>query len=109
MKLLISGLLVIGILASEEQEMNFLLVGDFGDILLKWEADLTFHTINEFAAENLFDFFLTLGDNVYSTGISSPDDKRFNQMYSLFDREHIKDKDVFGTLGNHDCYGNPQA
>ena len=30
-------------------------------------------------------------------------------MYSLFDREHIKDKDVFGTLGNHDCYGNPQA
>ena len=52
MKLLILGLLILGVLASDEQEMNFLLVGDFGDILLKWEADLSFHAINEFAAEN---------------------------------------------------------
>ena len=85
------------------------MIGDYGDIDRLDEAEKTFDVINEFAVKESFDFFVTLGDNVYYEGISSPDDKKFQKMYKLFNRDNIKHKDVFGTLGNHDCYGNPQA
>lgn len=87
--------------------MSFLLIGDYGDIDQLDEAEKTFDSMNEFAAENKVDFFVTLGDNVYYYGISSPDDKKFQEMYKLFKRDNIKHLDVFGTLGNHDCRGSP--
>ena len=109
MKLSILALLVLGVLSVQEQEISFVLIGDYGDIRDPYEAEKTFDAINEFAAENEFGFFVTLGDNVYYHGITSVDDEKFQQMYKLFDRDNIKDKDVFGTLGNHDCEGSSQA
>ena len=104
----ISTLLLV--VSALEDRLRMTLIGDFGDIDALQEAEKAFDVIDKFYEENPFDFFVTLGDNVYYTGIDSPDDPRFNRMYKLFtDRENLKDLDVYGTLGNHDCYGNPQA
>ena len=47
-----------------------------------------------------FDFGVTLGDNFYERGMSSPSDARWKSQWDeLYDPLGIK---VFGSLGNHD-------
>lgn len=50
------------------------------------------------------DFVLLLGDNVYPSGLTSPDDPR---MRALFEEPYADvDAPFFPTLGNHDFGGN---
>ena len=50
MKLSILALLVLGVLSVQEQEISFVLIGDYGDIDDLYEAKQTFNSINDFAA-----------------------------------------------------------
>ena len=53
-----------------------------------------------------FDFALTLGDNFYSTGMSSPTDARWKTWWAdLYDPLRIR---FYATLGNHD-WGQPNS
>jgi tartrate-resistant acid phosphatase type 5 len=49
-----------------------------------------------------FDFAITLGDNFYPEGVSSPSDPRWKTQYeAVYSPMRIP---VFGSLGNHDRY-----
>jgi tartrate-resistant acid phosphatase type 5 len=53
--------------------------------------------------KHLFDFGLTLGDNFYSRGMTSPDDPRWQtQWEQLYSPMHIP---FYAVLGNHDWSG----
>jgi hypothetical protein len=51
-----------------------------------------------------FEFFMTVGDNLYPKVETVPTDEEFAIMMSLFEREHLKDIPVWAVRGNHDCY-----
>ena len=52
-----------------------------------------------------FDFFTTVGDNIYPEKAEHPTDAEFKTMINLFlDRPAIKDLPIYPVRGNHDCY-----
>ncbi len=102
-------LLEVVLMLRDSERLDFMLIGDFGDIDQLDKAEETFKTINAYAGDHDFKFFVTLGDNVYYEGISSVDDPKFRKMYKLFENDNIKHLPIYPTLGNHDCYGKPQA
>ena len=53
---------------------------------------------------------MTVGDNIYQSGISEVGDETFDQAMDLIqDHDNLKHIPIYSVLGNHDCYGNPQA
>ena len=95
-----------------EPELNFLIIGDWGDINNETNADINFAGMNNFVrdAKEEYQFFVGLGDNIYDNGIDSVDDPRFTRMMDLFtSREYLKDIPIYPVLGNHDCRGSVDA
>ena len=74
-------------------------------------ADKLFSAIDTHTANgHPFSFFVTVGDNIYPNGIDERNDPDLKQvMEKLFYKTNLKDKPVYPTLGNHDCYGDSQA
>jgi hypothetical protein len=55
--------------------------------------------------EEPFQFWLTLGDNIYPWGVLSPDDPQWEERFeSVYDDPALQ-VPVYGTLGNHDYLG----
>ena len=52
-----------------------------------------------------FEFFTTVGDNIYPLHHHKPSDKEVDEMMNLFlHRSYIKDLPIYPVRGNHDCY-----
>lgn len=59
--------------------------------------------------DHAFDFGITLGDNFYPRGLSSPDDPRWESQWErLYSPLGVR---IYAVLGNHDHYepGSPEA
>jgi Calcineurin-like phosphoesterase len=70
-----------------------------------------FDAINQMKAEAVsgspedFQFFTTVGDNIYPKNESEPSKEELEESMNLFlKREHIKDIPIYPIRGNHDCY-----
>ena len=84
--------------------LRVLAFGDFGDGSDSQRQVAA--AMREYHAKQRFDFAVTLGDNFYSTGMSSPDDERWKTWWSdLYDPLGIQ---FYATLGNHD-WGQPDS
>lgn len=64
---------------------------------------------DEFKKES-FDFFITVGDNIYNDGLSSKDDPQLGEAMDLI-RTHksLEDVPLYPVLGNHDCHIDAMA
>jgi hypothetical protein len=85
-------------LKASDQPVRILAFGDFGTGSGQQKqlaaAMLAFHR------KEPFDFAITLGDNFYDSGMSSPNDPRWKTWWSdMYDPLGIK---FYATLGNHD-------
>jgi hypothetical protein len=85
-------------ISSEEKPIRVLAFGDFGTSSPQ-QVQLA-ATMKEYQKKNPFDFGITLGDNFYPNGVSSPDDPqwkaKWEDMYSPLGLS------FYATLGNHD-------
>ena len=90
--------------APADRSVRVLAFGDFGD-----GSDAQRQVAGAMSAyhgKQRFDFAVTLGDNFYSTGMSSPSDPRWKIWWSdLYDPLRIL---FYATLGNHD-WGQPNS
>jgi hypothetical protein len=90
--------------AGADTQVRVLAFGDFGD-----GSDAQRNVagaMGRFHSRRPFDFALTLGDNFYSTGMSSPEDERWKTWWAdLYDPLGIP---FYATLGNHD-WGQPNS
>jgi hypothetical protein len=93
--------------------LSFVLVGDFGDMSDLSRAEKVFDSINYLKdkaqpeSPEDFEFFLTVGDNLYPSIPSSPTEDEFSNMMNLFlKRDKIKDLSIYPVRGNHDCLFN---
>jgi tartrate-resistant acid phosphatase type 5 len=76
----------------------------FGDFGFKMSPDeqATAHAMGAYQQTHPFDFGITLGDNFYGMGLSSPDDPRWTSEYEkLYGPLGIK---LYASFGNHDEY-----
>ena len=108
-KLLLLGV-VLGLASA--QLLNFTVVGDFGLVEHLSYADKLFTAINDHtAAGHPFSFFVTVGDNIYPSGITDLNDKTlYNTLDELlYKKPELKNIPMYATLGNHDCEGNSEA
>ena len=53
--------------------------------------------------EDLIDFMIVAGDNIYAADPLNPTDEEFDQVLSLFQLEHLKNLKAYAIRGNHDC------
>lgn len=90
--------------APPDRPVRVLAFGDFGTGSEGQVQDA--RAMAAYHREHRFDFGLTLGDNFYSSGLSSPDSPRWQtQWEQLYGPLGIRFYPVFG---NHD-YGNPDS
>lgn len=101
---------IIPSIVAAKDGISFVVIGDFANIGNMKNANRVFDSINQMranassdSAEN-FDFFVTVGDNVYVQNQFNPTDQEFQTMMDLFlTRESIKDLPIYPVRGNHDC------
>lgn len=56
-------------------------------------------------SEEDFDFFTTVGDNLYPHQADAPTQEELTDMMNLFlNRKHISQLPIYPVRGNHDCY-----
>ncbi|CAI2372687.1 unnamed protein product [Moneuplotes crassus] len=92
---------------SKEQVQKFFMVGDFGDYKHKENIDGMTDIMSQLAAQDTYDFILTVGDNFYPDGIESMDDLDLpDNIMSFFQKDNIRDLKMFPILGNHDCFSD---
>jgi len=84
--------------ASEKKPIRVLAFGDFGTSSPQ-QVQLA-ATMKEYQKENPFDFGVTLGDNFYPNGVSSPDDPQWKAKWE--DMYGPLGLSFYATLGNHD-------
>mmetsp|Transcript_6384 Transcript_6384/g.5694 ORF Transcript_6384/g.5694 Transcript_6384/m.5694 type:complete len:141 (+) Transcript_6384:139-561(+) len=76
-----------------------------------FQAKRTFQTMddqlgaasNETNPEDLIDFMILAGDNIYPMLAEHPTDKEFEALLGLFQTENLRNLDLFVVRGNHDC------
>jgi tartrate-resistant acid phosphatase type 5 len=82
----------------DNQPIRVLAFGDFGTGSSSQRRVAA--AMGEWHRKKTFDFAITLGDNFYSAGMSSPTDPRWKNLWDeLYDPLGIK---FYATLGNHD-------
>lgn len=91
--------------------ISYVVVGDFGNMNNLAPANAVFDAIAKLKQEAVpespedFQFFVTVGDNLYPKNATTPTDDEFKLIMDLFgSRESIKDLPIYPTRGNHDCY-----
>lgn len=93
-----------------KEGISFVVVGDFGVIKHMDGPNDVFHDIDHMkknaqpGSVEDFDFFLSVGDNLYPKDNTNPTSSEFLEMLDLFrTREHLKDIPIYPVRGNHDC------
>lgn len=97
--------------AQAKDGISFVVMGDFGNVRhmrlpnqIFDDIDSMKRTAKSGSAED-FDFFLTVGDNIYPSNVHTPSTAEWDAMLGLFSkRSHIKDLPIYPVRGNHDCY-----
>lgn len=90
------------------QNITFLAIGDWGregKYLQKETAD----AMGIYAEQNKCDFVVTLGDNIYNTGVMSTYDPKWQTSFEQIYTASSLQIPWYASLGNHDYAGNPQA
>jgi tartrate-resistant acid phosphatase type 5 len=81
--------------------VRVLAFGDFG-FHMSPDEQATAHAMAVYQKSHPFDFGITLGDNFYGMGLSSPEDPRWTTEYEkLYGPLGIK---LYASFGNHDEY-----
>ena len=99
-------------LESVDSKLDFLLIGDVGDVNDQELANQNLNGINKFVREasDTYEFFVELGDNLYDRGMTDVHDVRFSELMDFFvSRPYLRDIPIFPVLGNHDCLGDALA
>lgn len=106
-------ILIISLLALKayaKDGISFVVVGDFANSFDMQRPNAVFDGINQMKKNATpgsvedFDFFITVGDNLYPHIPGSPTEEELDGMMNLFTmREHIKDIPIHPVRGNHDC------
>ena len=116
---MIQGIQLEDIDLSESNELNFLVVGDWGIIGLidYWitdgdaqiQIDLA-KAMNQYVSTVPIQFILTVGDHFYPLGVNTTDDPRwistFESVYNNYNLEYLQYLRWYGVMGNHDYHGN---
>jgi hypothetical protein len=91
--------------------VDFFVIGDYGWVQDLTDSNLTFDAMDSIKAKaepgsnDDFEFFVTVGDNLYPRVGDSPTKEEFADMMNLFgSREHLKDLKIYPVRGNHDAY-----
>lgn len=91
--------------------LSYVVVGDFTNMRNLNFAKPVFKAINDLKANAVpgskqdFEFFATVGDNLYPKDEIYPTDEELDIMVRYFtDQPAIKDLPIYPTRGNHDCY-----
>jgi len=94
--------------AAPGQSVNFIAIGDWGregQYLQKETAD----EMGIYAEKNKTDFVITVGDNIYNTGVKGTDDPKWQTCFEQVYTAPSLEIPWYASLGNHDYYGNVQA
>lgn len=96
---------------SKKDGISFVVIGDYGYMKNLKYPNGVFDEINKMKESAVkdstedFDFFTTVGDNIYPNKAEHPTDNEFKKMIDLFlTRSAIKDLPIYPVRGNHDCY-----
>jgi acid phosphatase len=94
--------------AARGQSVNFIAIGDWGregQYMQKETAD----EMGIYAGKNKTDFVITVGDNIYNTGVIGTDDPKWQTCFEQVYTAPSLEIPWYASLGNHDYYGNVQA
>lgn len=87
----------------------FYVIGDWGR-KGKYHQRKVAEAMNQCAEKAAPQFIISTGDNFYTFGVKSTNDKLWKKSYeNIYDGKAIKHTDWYPVLGNHDHYGNQQA
>ena len=87
---------------------SFLAVGDWGSG--DQNQRIVAAALERTSAKTKPAFVLSLGDQVYPSGVASPQDPLFRQRFgSVYSRRLRSESPWFMMLGNHDCEGSIEA
>ncbi len=108
-KILVSILFLLAIFSTAPgQSVNFMAIGDWGregQYMQKVTAD----EMGIYADKNKCDFVITLGDNIYETGVTGTDDPKWQSCFEQVYTAPSLEIPWYASLGNHDYGGNVQA
>lgn len=93
---------------SEKENLNFLIVGDWGRNGAFHQQDVS-NQMNKYSAAYNARFIVSTGDNIYNNGVKGVDDKLWKTSFEDIYSGTALQKDWFVTLGNHDYRGLAQA
>lgn len=95
-------------LTNESEDLNFLVLGDFGRVGEYYQKEVAKQLGN--AALMLdSEFIVTVGDNFYPNGVASIYDEHWNASYNNIYTHPSLFIDWYAALGNHDHRGNINA
>jgi tartrate-resistant acid phosphatase type 5 len=89
-------------------QINFIAIGDWGREG-KYLQQETADAMGIYAEKNKTGFVITLGDNIYNTGVTGTDDPKWQTCFENVYTAYSLQVPWYASLGNHDYYGNVQA
>ncbi len=95
-------------LAQAADGFNFLIVGDWGRNGAFHQQDVA-NQMNHYSEKYQARFIISTGDNIYSDGVQSVNDKLWKTSFEDIYKGAALQKDWYVTLGNHDYRGLAQA
>lgn len=90
------------------QSINFIAIGDWGregEYLQQETAD----QMGIYAKDKETNFVITVGDNIYNTGVTGIEDPKWNTCFEQVYTAPSLQVPWYAALGNHDYYGSVQA
>ncbi len=90
------------------QSVSFIAFGDWGRDG-KYNQKETAEQMGIYTQNNKTDFILTLGDNIYPTGVTSTSDSKWQTSFELIYTAPSLQIPWYVTIGNHDYGGSVQA
>ncbi len=94
--------------AAQGQIINFMAIGDWGREGKNKQKE-TADEMGVYADKNKCDFVITLGDNIYETGVTGTDDPKWQTCFEQVYTAPSLEIPWYASLGNHDYGGNVQA
>lgn len=95
-------------LTNESEDLNFLVLGDFGRVGEYYQKEVAKQLGNAaFMLDS--EFIVTVGDNFYPNGVASIYDEHWNISYNNVYTHPSLYIDWYAALGNHDHRGNINA
>lgn len=95
--------------SAHAEKISFLALGDQGTgTLTQWRIARAMETVA--ARRGGVDFAVLMGDNFYSHGVRSTDDRQWNYKFeNLYAGDHLNNIPFYAVLGNHDYRGDPET